>query len=503
MQRSSGILMPISSLPSPYGIGTMGKAAYDFVDFLKSSGQQYWQMLPVGPTSYGDSPYSSFSTYAGNPYFIDLDMLIADGLVSAEEVNSLPWGENPECVDYNTIYDSRFKVLRTAFANGRDRYADEVAAFKTENSGWIENYAMYMSIKAAFDNKCWQEWPDDIRMRSWEALERFRGELGEDIDFWVFTQFLFFRQYNAMKKYANENGIKLIGDIPIYVAMDSADIWSEPWFFQLNEELKPTDVSGCPPDAFTADGQLWGNPLYDYDIMKSDGFGWWIRRIGGAAKLFDVIRIDHFRGFESYWSVPAEEETAKNGRWVKGPGMDLVGVLTSWFHDVEFIAEDLGYITPEVAALLKDSGLPGMKVLEFGFDPREPSNYLPHLINENSVTYVGTHDNAVINGWINEIDKSDSDYAKKYLHITDDEGWCRGMIRSGMMTASKLFVMQMQDILDLPASSRMNRPGTVTGNWQWRMLPGAATPEVAAMVYDYTKTYCRLPILKTEEKAKD
>ena len=492
MKRSSGVLMPMSSLPSPYGIGTMGKTAYEFVDFLKAAGQKYWQLLPLGPTSYGDSPYASPSTFAGNPYYIDFDLLIADGLLKKTDLKGFRWGSDPEKTDYGKIYRNRFKVLRKAWLNGRTRFAEEIAAFRSENASWLENYALFMSVKEKFGMVSWQEWPDDaIRLRKPEALEAYRRELGEEIDFWVFTQFVFFRQWNALRAYAAGQGIGFIGDVPIYVAMDSADIWSEPWFFQLDEDLRPKEVSGCPPDGFNEDGQLWGNPLYDYDRMKKDGFGWWIRRIEGVARLYDVIRIDHFRGFESYWAVPAGDKTARNGTWRKGPGMDLVGVLTGWFSELTFIAEDLGFMTPEVMKLLADSGLPGMKVLQFAFGADGDSMYLPHYCPFNSSMYIGTHDNDTVLGWVASTTEEDRAFAKKYGHITEDEGWCWGLIRIGMASPSRLFVVQMQDLLELPGECRMNTPGIPMGNWRWRMLPGADTPELAARLAELTQIYGR------------
>ena len=502
IQRSSGILMPMSSLPSPYGIGTMGKAAYEFVDFLKSAGQKYWQLLPLGPTSYGDSPYSSPSTFAGNPYYIDLDMLISEGLLDRADVDGICWGSDPSFTDYGSIYEHRFTVLRKAFQKGRTVYAEAIAAFRAENASWIENYALFMAVKVCYGMKSWLEWPDDIRLRKPEAISATAEKLKEDIDFWVFTQFLFFRQWNALRAYARENGIYFIGDVPIYVAMDSADIWSEPQFFQLDEDLRAKEVSGCPPDAFNDDGQLWGNPLYDYDKMQSDGFGWWIRRIEGISRLYDVIRIDHFRGFESYWAVPAADTTARNGVWRKGPGMALVGVLTSWFSNLTFIAEDLGYVTPEVKQLLDDSGLPGMKVMEFSFDAHGDSAYLPHACQFNSSMYIGTHDNDTVLGWLDSIREEDRAFAAAYMHITEDEGWCKGLIRTGMGSPSNLFVMQMQDVLELPGSCRMNTPGIPQGNWCWRMLPGAATAELAAWLRFETELYRRteLPAPPEEEE---
>ncbi len=491
LTRSSGILMPMSSLPSPYGIGTMGKAAYQFIDFLKAAGQKYWQLLPLGPTSYGDSPYASPSSFAGNPYYIDLDMLVKDGLLKKEDITSEDWGSDPSRTDYGKIYQGRYKVLHKAFMNGRAKMADKIAAFRWENSRWVENYALYMSLKGKFNNASWTEWPDDIRMRRLDTVARYAVELKEDIDFWIFIQYLFFRQWYKLKAYAAKKGIGFIGDVPIYVAMDSADIWSEPQYFQLDENLRAKEVSGCPPDDFNDDGQLWGNPLYNYDRMREDGFGWWIRRIEGISRLYDVIRIDHFRGFESYWAVPAGEKTARNGVWRKGPGMDLVGVLTSWFSNITFIAEDLGYTTPEVKKLLSDSGLPGMKVLEFAFYSKGESDHLPHCCPFNSTMYIGTHDNDTVKGWLKATKRADKEFARKYIHLTEDEGWCYGLIRAGMASPSNLFVMQMQDVLELPADCRMNTPGIPMGNWSWRMLPDAITPDIAKRLAELVKLYKR------------
>ena len=491
LDRSSGILMPLSSLPSPYGIGTMGKAAFQFVDFLASAGQKSWQLLPLGPTSFGDSPYQSFSSFAGNPYFVDLDLLIKDKLLKASEVKNRDWGDREDRVDYGKIYENRFAVLRLAYERGAERYEEEIAAFRQENGWWLENYALFMAIKASQGMKAWSEWPEELRLREDAALEKARKELRQDVEFYIFVQFLFYRQWEALRDYAHDKGIRFIGDIPIYVALDSADVWSEPHFFQLDEKNIPKEVAGVPPDAFTEDGQLWGNPLYDYDAMKKDGYGWWIRRIDGAKKLYDVIRIDHFRGFESYWAVPYGDETAKNGHWKPGPGMGLVGVLTSWFRDLSFIAEDLGYSTPEVRKLLADSGLPGMKILEFAFDAHGDSAYLPHNCEENSSCYIGTHDNETVQGWLKWADKPSLRFAERYMHITPDEGWNWGMIRSGMATPSRLFMVQMQDLLELGADARMNSPGTSVGNWQWRMLPGAADKTLAKKLKLYTTTYRR------------
>ena len=498
MDRFSGVLMPMSSLPSNYGIGTMGKCAYEFVDFLAAAGQKYWQLLPLGPTSYGDSPYASFSTFAGNPYFIDLDMLIKDKLLKKSELAGINWGEDAQSVDYGAIYESRFKVLRLAYKRGIERYSEEFAAFR-QSKNWLENYAVYMAVKAHFGMVSWTEWPDeDIRLHRWEAVERYKRELWEDVEFYSFIQFLFFRQWEALRAYAHEKGIQFIGDIPIYVALDSADVWSEPHFFLLDENNVPTVVAGCPPDAFTEDGQLWGNPIYDWEKMRNDGYGWWIRRVDGAGQLYDVIRIDHFRGFESYWAVPYGDETARDGKWMPGPGMSLVGVLSSWFRELRFIAEDLGYMTQEVKNLVRDSGFPGMKVLQFAFDAHGESDYLPHLCDESSVCYIGTHDNDTVHGWLDFCRKEDRMFATRYMHITEDEGWCWGFIRAGMSTASRLFVAQMQDILELPGWARMNTPGQPYGNWRWRMLPGAANKKLAKKLREYTETFRRLNVEEEE-----
>ena len=493
IQRSCGVLMPMSSLPSPYGIGTMGEEAYRFVDFLHRAGQTYWQILPLGPTGFGDSPYASFSTFAGNPYFIDPDLLIRDGLLTAEEAESYDWGSDEERVDYGAIHSSRFLMLRKAFERGKDRYAGDFAAFRAENASWLENYALFMALKGHFGGRLWVEWEDEgIRLRRKASLQKYGKLLKDDVDFHAFLQFLFFRQWNALRAYAHSKGIRFIGDVPIYVALDSSDAWSEPKYFQLDSNGIPSEVAGVPPDPFTDDGQLWGNPLYNYDAMKKDGYGWWIRRIEGAGKLYDVIRIDHFRGFESYWGVPYGDATAKRGRWIKGPGMDLVGVLTEWFPDLCFIAEDLGYTTPEVEKLLADSKLPGMRVLEFAFDPTCDADYMPHNCPKHSVCYIGTHDNETVKGWIKCLNRRTRTFARDYMHITPDEGWCWGMIRTGMSTPCELFVLQMQDALELPREARMNTPGTASGNWQWRMKRGAATPELAKKLRHYTKTYRRM-----------
>ena len=482
--------MAVSSLPSPYGIGTLGKAAYDFADFLHAAGQHYWQMLPLGPTSYGDSPYQSFSTFAGNPYFIDLDMLVADGLLKKSEITRCQWGTEPRYVDYGKIYESRFKVLAIAKKRGWQRDAEAVAAFRQENGRWLEDYALYMACKRHFGMKSWTDWPDQtLRLRKTpEVLEKYRTELREDVELFIYIQFLFFRQWTALRAYLHSLDIQIIGDLPIYVPLDSADVWAEPQFFQMDDQCIPTAVSGVPPDYFSEDGQLWGTPLYRWDVMQADGFGWWIRRIDGAGKLYDVIRIDHFRGIESYWAIPAVNRTARKGEWVKGPGMKLVNAIRKNFPDTDFIAEDLGFLTPEVQQLVIDSGFPGMKVLEFAFDPREPSNYLPDRYPENAICYTGTHDNETLIQWCEGIDAETDAYARSYLGITAEDDLADAIIEAGMQSKAQLFIMQMQDYLRLGRETRMNEPGRLLqSNWRWRMLPGAANEALAQKIAGLTE----------------
>lgn len=493
MKRSSGILMPVFSLPSPYGIGTIGKAAYDFVDFLHDAGQTWWQILPVGPTSYGDSPYQSPSAYAGNPYFIDLDLLVQDGLLTKKEINALSFGDDPGHIDYGLLYENRLPLLKKAMERGWDGAAEEIGRFRSANAFWLEDYAMFMAIKRANGMKPWLEWEDEgLHMHRQDALDRIRPELEEDIRLFIFTQYLFFKQWAKLREYAHEKGVMIMGDMALYVALDSADVWSSPENFLLDEKNVPVDVAGVPPDYFTADGQLWGNPLYNYGRMEQDGYGWWIRRIGGAAQLYDAIRIDHFRGLANFWAVPFGEATARNGRWVQGPGMRLISALKGWFTDVQFIAEDLGFPTPEVAQLLYESGFPGMKVLEFAFDSKEESSYLPHTYPRNCICYTGTHDNDTVLGWKKTASRDDLKKAKAYLGINEEEGFVRGMIRGGMESVADLFIAQMQDYLELGAEARINTPGAPSGNWCWRMLPGMTTRKLAKEIYAMTDIFGRL-----------
>ena len=491
MKRSCGILLSISSLPSPYGIGSLGKSAYDFVDFLVEAGQSWWQMLPVGPTSYGDSPYQSFSTFAGNPYFIDLETLEEQGLLKGEEYRSIDWESAPDDVNYGVLYEKRYPVLRRAAERFLASPPADFEDFCRDHAFWLEDYALFMALKDRNGGEAWLNWPEQQRNRDGQTLDALRRELAGDLAFWRAVQYLFFAQWRDLRAYANERGIQFIGDLPIYVAMDSADVWADPESFQLDDRNVPVEVSGVPPDYFSENGQLWGNPLYDWDAMKKDGYAWWVRRIEGASHLYDVLRIDHFRGLESYWAVPFGETTAKIGRWVKGPGMDLMNVLTARFPNLSFIAEDLGYLTPEVHQLLKDSGLPGMKILEFAFDSREPSNYLPHTYSPNCVCYAGTHDNAPIMAWREEAAPEDIALAVRYLGLNEEEGFNWGMIRGGMSSVADLFVVQMQDYLGLGAQSRMNTPGILGGNWQWRMKEGQIDQALTEKIAETARIYGR------------
>ena len=489
--RESGILMHITSLPGPYGIGSMGKSAYEFVDFLCEAGQSYWQVLPLNPTGFGDSPYQAFSTFAGNHYLIDLDMLIHENLLKQDEVDAVCWSRDGSRVDFGCMYENRSKILRLAY----DRFTPDEAfqKFTVENSNWLEDYALFMTLKEKFHGLSWQKWSLSITMRIPEILQGLRQELRDSIQFQYFLQFKFFQQWKALRDYANKKGIRIIGDVPIYVPLDSVDVWSNPKLFQLDGSCYPTAVAGCPPDSFTADGQLWGNPLYKWDIMKETGFAWWIRRLSAAAKMYDVVRLDHFRGLESYWAVPAGDKTAAGGTWMQGPGADYIHAVQAALPDLDFIAEDLGYVTPEVRRLQEESGYPGMKVLQFAFDSRETADYLPHTYPVNSVCYTGTHDNLTIAQWLREAAPEDVAMAKAYLGLNAEEGMVWGMIRGAMSSVSRLCVIQMQDYLELDGTARMNFPGTLSSaNWTWRAQEGFLTESLTKRIRETTKRYGRI-----------
>ena len=498
--RKSGMLMPVSALPGAYGIGCFSKEAYEFVDILKEAGQKLWQILPLGQTGYGDSPYQSFSTFAGNPYFIDLETLIEDELLTKEECDQADFGENEEEIDYEKIYNARFKVLKLAYKRAKKNGLMESKAYRTyleEEKAWLADYALYMAVKDSFDGKSWDQWEEDIRLRKPEAIAAYQEQLSAEIDFYEFLQYLFAGQWAGLKTYANEQGIEIIGDIPIYVAFDSADTWANPELFQLNEKGEPVAVAGCPPDAFSATGQLWGNPLYDWGYHKKDHYSWWIKRMEYSLKLYDVVRVDHFRGFEAYYSIPYGDPTAEFGHWEKGPGLDLFARLKKSLkkEELPIIAEDLGFLTPEVHEMLKESGFPGMKVLEFAFDDSENSDYLPHKYQENCIVYTGTHDNETLVGWYENMNRRNKSFAREYMgcrHTPKKEmHW--EFIRLAMASPAKLAVIPVQDYLGLGAEARINEPSTLGKNWKWRLLPGEITGDVLKQCRRMAKLYGRLP----------
>ncbi|MGN1170593.1 MAG: 4-alpha-glucanotransferase [Lachnospiraceae bacterium] len=490
--RQSGVLLAISSLPSRYGIGCFSKEAYEFVDFLEQAGQKLWQILPIGPTGYGDSPYQSFSSFAGNPYFIDLETLIAEGYLTEADCDACDFGSNEEYVDYEKIYKARFKVLKKAFRNRNDQDSQEYKDFVEANAYWLDDYALYMAVKNSFDGKSWITWDEDIRLRKPEAIKAYTEKYREEIDFYKFQQFLFAKQWTALKAYANRKKIKIVGDIPIYVAFDSADTWSHPELFQLDENCTPTGVAGCPPDAFSATGQLWGNPLYRWDYHKQTGYRWWIQRIAYCYQLYDIVRIDHFRGFDEYYFIPYGDPTAEFGHWEQGPGYDIFRALKAELGNIKVIAEDLGFLTPSVIKLVKKTRYPGMKILQFAFDSREESDYLPHNYPTNCVVYTGTHDNDTTLGWYRSLNRRDKAFAKRYLNIKSDKDVQWVFIRSALSSVADTAVIPMQDYLGLGAEARMNVPSTLGTNWKWRMKKGVCTEELAKQIRDVVKLYGRL-----------
>ena len=491
--RASGILLPISSLPSNYGIGCFSKEAYAFVDQLIRAGQKYWQILPLGPTGYGDSPYQSFSTFAGNPYFIDLEVFIREGLLTEEECESCDWGTNESYVDYEKIYASRFQLLRKAYERYDLRQDEDYGTFVRENGYWLEDYCLFMAIKNDQGGKGWEEWPEELRNRHPGALERAREELADEIQFYRFQQHWFYKQWCWLKTYANNNGVKIIGDVPIYVSADSADAWANPLLFQFDEDNRPIAVAGCPPDAFSATGQLWGNPLYSWEYHRKTEYSWWVQRITHSLKQYDVVRIDHFRGFDEYYSIPYKDETAEFGRWEKGPGLELFKVLGEKVEHLEVIAEDLGLLTESVHQLLEDTGFPGMKVLQFAFDESEDSAYLPHKYSKNCVVYTGTHDNETTRGWYEGISGHTMEFARAYTNCEDRpvEDCVWAMIRAAMSSVADLAVIPIQDYLCLGNEARMNAPSTLGYNWKWRLKKDQITPDLIDRIYAMTKLYGR------------
>ena len=493
MDRGSGIIMHIASLPGKYGIGTFGKEAYEFAEFLKKSGQKLWQILPLGQTSYGNSPYQSFSAFAGNPYFIDFDILEQDGLLNKNDYNTISFGENPEVIDYGLLFSEKMKVLRISYENFKENEYDDFKSFVKEEASWLEEYSLFMAVKVHFNLKSFQTWDDDIRLRKEEALNTYKKQLSDEIQYWKFLQYEFFKQWNKLKGYVNKLGIQIIGDIPIYVAEDSADLWSNPKIFLLEEKsLKPIKISGCPPDAFSETGQLWGNPIYNWEYLEKTNYVWWISRIKQSLKLYDVLRIDHFRGFEAYWSIPYGSETAQNGQWVKGPEMQLFDAIKQSLGDINIIAEDLGILTEETVSFRKKTGFPGMKVLEFAFSGESKNAYLPHNYEKNCVAYTGTHDNDTARGWIETTgSKFEVENAIEYLNLTEEEGYNWGLIRGIWGSVSNTSIALMQDFLNLGNEARINFPSSIGNNWSWRAKDSDFTSGLANKIYRLTKTYGR------------
>ena len=494
-KRQSGVLMHISSLPGKYGIGSFGQSAYDFVDFLVRTKQRYWQILPLGTTSYGDSPYQSFSAFAGNTYFIDFDILIEEGLLNEADVKGADFGDNPRKVDYAKIFDARRPIMEKAVA--RFLKADDLSdyeSFVEQNAAWLEVFAEYMAIKEHFDNLAWTEWPDEaIRRREAASLASYREKLADKLTYHRVTQYLFFKQWLRLKAYANEHHIEIVGDMPIYVAADSADVWAQPHFFKTDAVGKPTCVAGCPPDEFSETGQLWGNPIYDWEAMDKDGYAWWIERLRESFKIYDIVRIDHFRGFESYWEVPADSETSATGKWVKGPDYKLFAAVKEALGDLNIIAEDLGFMTDEVIELRERTGFPGMKILQFAFNPDDESIDSPHLAPNNSVMYTGTHDNNTVLGWYkDEIDDATRQYMAQYTNRKEYETVPHAMLRTIFASVSFMAIATMQDLLELDSAARMNYPSTIGGNWTWRMTAEELNPIVEGELYSLTKTYRRM-----------
>lgn len=506
MDRRCGVLLPVASLPSRYGIGCFSKEAYEFVDFLADSGQTYWQILPLGQTGYGDSPYQSFSTFAGNPYFVDPQALIEAGYISSDAAEQFDFGKETRTVDYEKIYRNRYTLLRKAYANspfclnpsekwaGPAYNADrtEFNYFIWDNSEWLPDYALFSAIKEYFDGDMFTKWPEEIRLRDTAAMDSYRIKLDEEIRFCEFLQFLFAKQWKKLKTYANDKGIKIIGDIPIYVAFDSADTWSHPELFELDEKGFPTVVAGVPPDAFSDTGQLWGNPIYRWKYHKATGYDWWMQRLEQMFRLYDVVRIDHFRGFDEYWAVPYGDQDAMGGKWCKGPGYALFKVMKERLGDREIIAEDLGYLTSSVLKLVKRTGYPGMKVLQFAFDGNTDNAYLPHNHTNNAVVYTGTHDNDTTRGWYTSSDPDQQELIDKYTGISCSQSATWELIRLAMLSVADTAIIPIQDYLDYGSAARINTPSTLGGNWCWRLVPGELTKELGAKMREFARLYGRI-----------
>ena len=491
--RSSGILLPVASLPSKYGIGAFSKEAYEFVDLLEAAGQSIWQVLPLGPTGYGDSPYQSFSTFAGNPYFIDLEELIKRGWLTKKDCERVDFGSDESKVDYEKIYRGRFRLLKKAYKNSGIEKEKGFRSFVKENSYWLTDYTLFMAIKDANKGKSFDKWPEGLKKHKKAALEEIKKDpkIAESMGCYAFMQYLFFEQWFSLKEYANKKGVKIIGDIPIYVAYDSADYWSDPRLFKTDKNGTPTGVEGCPPDYFSATGQLWGNPLYDWEYHKKTGYAWWMKRLANCFRLYDAVRIDHFRGFDEYYNIPYGAENAIGGHWEKGPGYELFETMKKTLGKKDIIAEDLGYLTDSVVKLVKKTGYPGMKVLEFAFDSNEDNDYLPHNFEKNCVVYTGTHDNDTAKGWYENLNSKDKKYAREYLNVKSAKDIEKALIRLALASTADTAIIPMQDYLGLGSEGRINIPSTLGGNWCWRMKKSELDPGLAEEIRRLTELYGR------------
>ena len=495
MKRHSGILLSISSLPSKYGIGCFDTAAYEFVDFLEKAGQKYWQILPLGATSHGepsDSPYQAYSAFAGNPYFINLEALIGEGVLTKEECDEIDFGKDPAKVDYNALFEKRFALLHKAYERSNINENPAFHDFCGKNYWWLDDYALFMAVREFFGGAKWTEWPEDIRMHYAPALSYYHEKLYFEVEFQKYMQFKFWEHWSSLKRYANEKGIMIVGDMPIYVSPDGSDVWAQPELFQLNEHNMPSQVAGCPPDNFSADGQIWGNPLYRWDHHRYTGYQWWTTRMWYSYQLYDMVRLDHFRGFDEYYAIPVGG-TALDGHWEKGPGMELFYTLRNRLGEKAIIAEDLGLITDSVRHLVWESGFPNMKVLQFGFEKEDKggtNEYLPHnYYTNNCVIYTGTHDNDTICGWFKSLDEETENLVRGYLgaYDTPAEKIHTRFISAAMMCNAETCIVPMQDWLGLDSSARMNLPGTVDVNWKWRLKKGQVTDKLAEQIYYMTK----------------
>jgi len=501
-ERSSGILLHISSLNKGKGkgIGTFGREAYEFVDFLKKSGQKLWQILPLGTTSYGNSPYQSFSAFAGNPYFIDLEIIMRRGGLDREEVEKTDLGENnghSNHIDYKKLFKNKLKMLENAYLNEGELFLEEIEEFKKKHTYWIEDYALFMAIKDKNNGVEWAKWSKEEKFCHINTLKKYKKELKNRINYHIYLQYLFYTQWEELKEYTNKNGIKIVGDIPMFISRDSVDVWLKTELFLFDEDKNIKVVAGCPPDTFTSKGQLWGNPLYNWKAMKKRGYSWWIERFKASFELYDIVRVDHFRGFESYWEVLATSTTARHGKWVKGPGIEFFRDIEQELGELPIIAEDLGFLTKGVRKLLKDSGYPGMKILEFAFNLKEENDYLPHKYIENSVAYIGTHDNETAVGWYGNLKDEEKEYVKnylvKYLKLNDFENKKINdiSIEAIWKSNSNIAIASMQDFLGLDNSARMNIPSTLEKNWQWRLNGDELTDKLAQKIKELTIKYGR------------